>query len=283
MPGLTSESRRRSSVSGFQLCGRCRTEALNHSVCAFEASPHHGNGNGNGTAGLHPGSIAAMKRRRKSSTSSLVGSYEESLLSGRMSAVSSSPMSFYSKLGVIGGDSNNNKKKKTCPRHISLAFDAVFYDWNGHGTEESSPYVGGIDLDRFYQDRKKPGYRIPRHGQIQIVISNPRKTAVQLILVPYDLTDMPANTKTFIRHKVFEDGSKLVQAVHIPIFSPSDTSKLYIHGVIRTVFQNRVTASTENLVRANRRTNHSDHSTKVDYGGYSILHPPCLNCHHLII
>lgn len=280
MPGLTSDQRRRSSITNFQLCGKCRTDALttNHSVIEPTSPQQHHPG----TAGLHPGSIAAMKsRRRKSSTSSLVGSYEESLLSGRMSAVSSSPMNFYSKLGVIGG--SGEKKKKTCPRHISLAFDAVFYDWNGHGTEESSPYVGGIDLDKFYQDRKKPGYRIPRHGQIQIVISNPRKTAVQLILVPYDLTDMPANTKTFIRHKVFEDGSKLVQAVHIPIFSPSDTSKLYIHGVIRTVFQNRVTASTENLVRANRRINQSDHSTKVDYGGYSVLHPPCSNCHQLII
>ncbi|KAA8913086.1 hypothetical protein TRICI_003288 [Trichomonascus ciferrii] len=278
MPGLTSdERRRRSSVTGLQLCGRCRGEALQHSALFEAGSSSHGT---NSTGGMHPGSIAAMKRRRKSSTSSLVGSYEESLLSGRMSAGSSPPMSFYSKLGVIGG-----KPHKTCPRHISLGFDAVFYDWNGHGTEESSPYVGGIDLDRFYQDRKRPGYRIPRHGQIQIVISNPRKTAVQLILVPYDLSDMPANTKTFIRHKVFEDGSKLVQAVHIPIFSPpaSNSSKLYIHGVIRTVFQNRVTASTEHLVRANRRTDSSDHSTKVDYGGYSTLHPPCSHCNQLII
>lgn len=272
---------------GLFVCSKCRSQS------AIDTSPN--NGNNNTAFNQHHGSIhpsAIKTRRRKSSTSSLVGSYEESLLSGRMSAVSSSPMSFYSKLGVIGGGgktkSKKKTKKKTCPRHVSLPFEAVFYDWKkncGETTtaEESSPYVGGIDIDSHYQGKDKPGYKVPRTGQIQLVVSNPRKTAVQLILVPYDLSDMPSNCKTFIRHKVFEDGSKLVQAVHIPIFSPPASSKLYIHGVIRTVFQNRVTVSTENMMKTNPQSKNTNTTTKVLYGGYSALNPPCSSCNQTLI
>jgi hypothetical protein len=46
-----------------------------------------------------------------------------------------------------------------------------------------------------------PGYRVPAKGQVQLVIKNPNMTAVKVFLVPYDLSDMPAGKKTFVRQK----------------------------------------------------------------------------------
>lgn len=222
---------------------------------------------------------------------SLVGSYEESLLSGRMSAPSSPPVSFSMKLGVLGqGDDCPSSLK--FPKHITTEFNAVFYDYDLHETGlpgKGSPYVGTVDLETFYMkkfvdtgkvtleeinlkkpeilERRKsslvspsynrnassngvhkqnnissvhasssssslkhnsgkvkksssndkscnsplfpfPGYRIPPKGKIQIIISNPQKTAVKLFLIPYDVTCLQVKQKTFIRHKVFVQNSQ---------------------------------------------------------------------------
>ncbi|PWN37375.1 uncharacterized protein FA14DRAFT_170231 [Meira miltonrushii] len=199
---------------------------------------------------------------RTSSFGSLVGSYEESLLNGRMSTLPSKPLIFDAELGVLG--LGKCKASLRCPPHINFKFPAHFYNLEGVAGKEgkaspSSPYVGTIDLDTYYMDRlldtglesldlgedeaessakmdglmmksqamcpsspskglpfarrtlprpakqsKKPhfpGYRVPAKGQIQLVIKNPNLTAVKVFLVPYDLTDMPAGTKTFVRQK----------------------------------------------------------------------------------
>lgn len=81
---------------------------------------------------------------------SLVGSYEESLLSGRMSAPSSPPVPFYLKLGVLGVGSDCPPSLRT-PKHVTTQFDAVFYDYDLHETGiagRGSPYVGVIDLEK---------------------------------------------------------------------------------------------------------------------------------------
>lgn len=199
---------------------------------------------------------------RTPSFGSLVGSYEESLLNGRMSTLPSKPLIFDAELGVLG--LGKCKASLKCPPHVSFKFPAHFYNLEGVAGKEgkaspSSPYVGTIDLENYYMDRlvdtdldnldlgedeaesstkmdgmmmksqpmrpsspskglpfarrtsprplkhsKKPhfpGYRVPAKGQIQLVIKNPNLTAVKVFLVPYDLTDMPAGTKTFVRQK----------------------------------------------------------------------------------
>ena len=161
---------------------------------------------------------------------SLVGSYEESLLRGRMSMPASKPLTFDAELGVLGLGKCNPALR--CPPHLNLKFPAHFYDLKASsGSPErdassaiGSPYVGTIDLETHYFDQALahqldkldlspppapdpylppafPGYRVPPKGQIQLVIKNPNLTAVKLFLVPYDLTDMPAGSKTFIRQK----------------------------------------------------------------------------------
>lgn len=199
---------------------------------------------------------------RTPSFGSLVGSYEESLLNGRMSTLPSKPLIFDAELGVLG--LGKCKSSLKCPPHVNFKFPAHFYNLEGVAGKEgkaspSSPYVGTIDLEAYYMDQlletnldsldlgedeaessttmekmmmrsqpmrpsspshglpfarrtmsrpikqsKKPhfpGYRVPAKGQIQLVIKNPNLTAVKVFLVPYDLTDMPAGTKTFVRQK----------------------------------------------------------------------------------
>ncbi|EEA25721.1 hypothetical protein TMatcc_006048 [Talaromyces marneffei ATCC 18224] len=81
---------------------------------------------------------------------SMVGSYEESILRGRMSTTPSQPLDFTAQIGVLGrGKCKSNLK---CPPHITVPFPAVFYSYPTSGPGRSisddspSPYVGLIDL-----------------------------------------------------------------------------------------------------------------------------------------
>lgn len=166
----------------------------------------------------------------------MVGSYEESILRGRMSTTPSKPLDFTAQIGVLG--MGKCKPSLRCPPHVTVPFPAVFYSYPTSGNGRSiaddspSPYVGFIDLenslppadpDAGHPDsgmkREKrsstsntlkapPGgsYRIPQKGQLQIIIKNPNKTAVKLFLVPYDLEGMEPGTKTFIRQRSYSAG-----------------------------------------------------------------------------
>jgi hypothetical protein len=79
----------------------------------------------------------------------MVGSYEESILRGRMSTTPSRPLDFVAKIGVLG--KGQCKSSLKCPPHVTVPFPAVFYSYNtGNGRmsdNEPSPYVGLIDLE----------------------------------------------------------------------------------------------------------------------------------------
>ncbi|KAG9241364.1 hypothetical protein BJ878DRAFT_466527 [Calycina marina] len=82
---------------------------------------------------------------------SMVGSYEESILRGRMSTTPSKPLGFVAQIGVLGlGKCKSNLR---CPPHVTVPFPAVFYSYEmtTHGRSVSedgpSPYVGQIDLE----------------------------------------------------------------------------------------------------------------------------------------
>ncbi|KAI9344957.1 hypothetical protein BDR26DRAFT_856992 [Obelidium mucronatum] len=178
---------------------------------------------------------------------SLIGSYEESILNGRMSSLPSKPLPFIADLGVVALGKCKNPALK-CPKGLRFCFDACFYEFGGcgggsgslkgelaHGRaagrdefEGVSPYVGNVDVeglngmiwtgaDDLETDvegdndtteegfRKKwiGGWRVPPKGQLQIIIKNSAGTAVKVFLIPYDFRDMPPNTKTFLRQKIF--------------------------------------------------------------------------------
>ena len=81
----------------------------------------------------------------------MVGSYEESILRGRMSTTPSRPLDFLAQIGVLG--MGKCKSSLKCPAHVTLPFPAVYYSYGttSHGrslTEDGpSPYVGLIDLE----------------------------------------------------------------------------------------------------------------------------------------
>ncbi|MCJ1381205.1 hypothetical protein MMC17_004314 [Xylographa soralifera] len=108
--------------------------------------------------GSSPQTPAYLRSRRPSFSSeasplqhaAMVGSYEESILRGRMSTGPSKPLDFTAQIGVLGkGDC-----KPKYPAHVTIPFPAVYYNWNngiGHKPskvdDEPSPYVGHIDLE----------------------------------------------------------------------------------------------------------------------------------------
>ena len=103
-----------------------------------------------------PQTPAFLRARRPSFNSdvsplqhaSMVGSYEESILRGRMSTTPSRPLEFMAQIGVLG--LGKCKSSLRCPAHVTLPFSAVFYSYAGtsHGREDGpSPYVGQIDLE----------------------------------------------------------------------------------------------------------------------------------------
>ncbi|KAL4986189.1 hypothetical protein BDW68DRAFT_163666 [Aspergillus falconensis] len=81
----------------------------------------------------------------------MVGSYEESILRGRMSTCPSKPLDFTAQIGVLG--KGKTKANLKCPPHVTVRFPAVFYSYptSGNGRtisdDSPSPYVGMIDLE----------------------------------------------------------------------------------------------------------------------------------------
>ncbi|KAI1321533.1 hypothetical protein F5Y16DRAFT_388754 [Xylariaceae sp. FL0255] len=103
---------------------------------------------------------------------SMVGSYEESILRGRMSTTPSKPLDFLAEIGVLGKD--KCKASLRCPPHVTLPFPAVFYSYasSSHGRikddDGPSPYVGLIDLENGLPNQEE-NIRSKRKAQVRDV------------------------------------------------------------------------------------------------------------------
>ncbi|KAJ3277664.1 hypothetical protein HK104_003088, partial [Borealophlyctis nickersoniae] len=146
---------------------------------------------------------------------SLVGSYEESILSGRMSTLPSKPITFIVEIGVVAF--GKCKAALKCPPHAQGNFSAFFYELEDDESP-ATPYVGNIEVDECVvadnegggdgesggaRCKEVGGYRLPPKGQLQVIIKNPSRTAIKVFLIPYDFRDMPPGTKTFLRQKSY--------------------------------------------------------------------------------
>lgn len=119
---------------------------------------------------------------------SMVGSFEESILRGRMSTAPSKPLDFVAQIGVLG--KGNCKPSLRCPAHVTVPFPAVFYSYPSTGNTRSfaddspSPYVGNIDLEHSLKpvELRKHGRRHVSRSQSpdrsQLDITAPENTSI---------------------------------------------------------------------------------------------------------
>lgn len=157
-----------------------------------------------------------------------VGSFQESILSGHMSHTPSTIFEgFQAELGACG--------KNFLAKHVRIPFNAIYYH-----IDYDVPYVGTIKIDR-------KGYKVPPKGMIQITISNPSNTPIKTFLVKYDLSDMPPQTKTFLRQKIVTSNPPVLRyAVHLKFVSPKKR-KYYLYKNIRIVFAHRMPDDMDSL------------------------------------
>ncbi|KAL1502863.1 hypothetical protein ABEB36_007941 [Hypothenemus hampei] len=157
----------------------------------------------------------------------LLGTFEESVLNGRLEPVST-VHGFTAELGASGS---------FVPKHIFVPVVTFFYAFGDHD-KVSSPYLGQLRLG-------KKGYNVPKTGSVQVTLFNPLGTVVKMFVLPYDLSDMPPNSQTFIRQRTFympsdykSDNYKppnwLRFLIHVRFMS-SKSGKIYLHSDIQMI------------------------------------------------
>jgi hypothetical protein len=185
-----------------------------------------------------PNGKLAGSMRPPTALSPFIGSFEASLLAGRMSNAQTNVFHGFSAQLVVSG-------RELFGEHMRLDFDASYCVVDAE-SDVALPYVSDIELP-------KSGYEVPPKGIVQLTLFNPSRTPIKTFLVSYDVSDMPPHTKTFMRQRIFVAGGTEAQhdvlkyAVHLKLCSPR-RKRYFLYKYVRVVFPFRQPDPSEQLV-----------------------------------
>ena len=175
-----------------------------------------------------------LRSRRPSMSSdaspraSMVGSFEESILLGRMSTAPSKPIDFIAQIGVLGKGNCNSSLR--CPAHAIVPFPAVFYNYpsipNSRSAvdESPSPYVGNIDL----QHNLKPVQTAAQRKQNLVDVRDPEQL----------MADITAPENTAIGRALARDAKARKSEKHSLKAPPGGCYRIPQQGQLQIIIKN---------------------------------------------
>lgn len=158
----------------------------------------------------------------------MVGSYEESILRGRMSTTPSRPLNFVARIGVLG--KGQCKPSLRCPPHVTVPFPAVFYSYGGGNSRiadnSPSPYVGLIDLENSLTN-PEAGHESKRKRRHTV----PAPTAD-------DLEDAPHSSAATLSNDGIRRREKHKRRSNSPRAPPGGSYRIPQQGQLQIIIQN---------------------------------------------
>jgi hypothetical protein len=132
--------------------------------------------------------------------------------------------------GFTAKVSGTSPRPNTPTPHLKIPFDAHYYHLEDYN---KTPYAGTVFLPN-------ERFRIAPAGQLQVTVFNPCNTPVKVFVVEYDLSTMPACSKTFVRQVIRTSAAPhiLHYAVQFTIIR-SKHGRFYMYNNIRIVFPHR--------------------------------------------